>query len=339
MPERGIQGLIQTIVSLRQLQLQEAAQELQRQQVGISQGNLALAQSQRPLNTIAALQGVLGHTDNPAAFSSYAPQFAQMGGVGTDMMQNIISHTPAAAATTRDRAVQIGAGQVDLSRPAAFSALTGAGEGDLARDNLFAKMFGDTGDYYSSLPSDRKNPFVQGVLQKVGTGQSLTDAAKDVATSDYISHADKATRDLIAKIGLGQAPDASTDAQLRLGYERFRLDQRQFEFGAQMDELKLRAAAENSKHMLDAKAFEEVNNIIAHRSELLTNFMRNNPTMTPEGRRSYIEQLNAFNAQMRNAAPKIYGKGGTNEIADFPMDTDVSASGLFEFMRGRLRQP
>lgn len=339
MPERPLAGMIQTIVALRKLQLDEAAQQLQAQQIGISQGNLELAQSQRPLNTIAALQGVLGNTTNPGSFSPYAPQFAEQAGVDPAMINQFIGQTPAKTETTRAAAVQRGAARTDLSRPASYAALTGSGEGELTKDSLLAAIFGQTGDYYSSMQPEAREGFNKGVLQRLGTGQSLGEAAMDVAAEDFFKTATKETKDQIIAVGKGLAPSASEDAQIRLGWANYRLGRDRFTNDAAMDDLKTRASLQNARAQLDAKAFEEVNQLIMHRSELLTNMARNSATMTAEGIRSFADQLNAFNAQIRNAAPSIYGPQGTNPMADIPVDATLGATGFSDYLRARLAPP
>lgn len=350
MPDRPLAGMIQTIVALRRLQLDEAAQQLQQKQIAISQGNLDLAMSQRPLNTIGALQGVLANTDNPSAFAPYAPQFAGQAGVSPDMISQFIQHTPAAATTTRSRAVQSGAAKAggSLDQPAAYAAVAGATQGDLARDQLLSSIFGQAGDYYSSLTPEQKSPFVQGVLQRTATGQSMSEAAQDLAARDFFDRADQPTKDQIIKVGKGLAPSASEDAQIQLGWGNLRLGRDRMASDAALDTLKTKAALANAQGQLDAKAFEEVNQLITHRSELLTNMARNSATMTPEGIRSFAQQLNAFNAQIRNAAPQIYGTyrdtqgnmiRGSSYLEDIPLDATLSATGFSDYLRARLNTP
>ncbi len=357
--ERPLQGMIQTIISLRQLQLQEAAQQLQQQQIGISQGNLDLARGAAPLQGIAGLQGVLQRTDNPAAFSPYAPQIAQQTGMPADFVTQIMNQTPAATGTTQARAVQSGAAAAggSLNANAAAVNLAGAQPGEINRDRLLQSIFGQAGDVYSTMEPAAREGFLRGVIQRQGTGQSLSDAAEDLAVEDFLKRADaadaanktpNATKDQIVKIGKGLAPNASSDAQIRLGWANYRQNERQLQTTSALEQLRTRASLENARATLDAKAFEETNNILAHRNDLLNTMSRTGATATPEGIRAYAEQLNAFNAQLRNAAPTIYGTyrdaQGNVVVApgylhDIPIDATLTPSGIFDYLSGRLRQP
>jgi transcription initiation factor TFIID subunit TAF12 len=78
-----ISEVVRTIVSLRQLQLQEAAQQLARQQGQVS------AQS--------SFSSMLPGLDDPNALLPHLSQFAQTTGLPEDVLQTIVQHTPASS--------------------------------------------------------------------------------------------------------------------------------------------------------------------------------------------------------------------------------------------------
>jgi hypothetical protein len=68
----NIQGLIQTIIGLRDLQLREAAQDLQRRQ--------------QQVGAIGQFQSLAQQTSDPSQLSSIIPQFSQTTGVPSDVL-------------------------------------------------------------------------------------------------------------------------------------------------------------------------------------------------------------------------------------------------------------
>src|SRR2546423_800653 len=104
-----IQGLIQTIVALRDLQLREAAQQLQEQQLGISRGQENIAGQN-------SFQDLLKNMSNPQALSPHLGQFTGTTGLDQPTLAAMIGATPPAEATTRGAAVQRGAQQLGGSQ-------------------------------------------------------------------------------------------------------------------------------------------------------------------------------------------------------------------------------
>jgi hypothetical protein len=139
----NIQGLIQTIIGLRDLQLREAAQDLQRRQ--------------QQVGAIGQFQSLAQQTSDPSQLSSIIPQFSQTTGVPSDVLSTIAAATPASTASTKSRAVQSGARQLGGSQDvaAATTELTGMTPGSTARDKLYASLFGGTSDYYSNLTPEQ----------------------------------------------------------------------------------------------------------------------------------------------------------------------------------------
>jgi hypothetical protein len=325
----NIQGMVQTIVSLRQLQLSQAAQEL--------------ARRQQQAQGISAFQNVAQNTADPSSLASLLPQFSQTYGVGQDVLGGILSGTPPAGATTRSAALASGAKQLGGSQDvaAATTELTGMTPGSAARDQLLAHIFGGTGDYYSGLPAESQKTVQSEVLQQIASGQDIGSAAMSSATSDFMGRAPQQVRDRIIEIGRGLAPSASESAQQQLGWANYRLNQRTNEMQLALEDLRTRASLENARQQLDKGAFQEVNNLIDKRSELLQKMSSTSATLTDYGVQSFVDQFNAYNEQLRAAAPQIYGPKGTHALQDLPSGKSVGVRGFAEFLgpylQGKVR--
>lgn len=321
----NIQGLVQTIVSLRQLQLQQAAQDL--------------ARRQQQASGITSFQNVAQNTADPSQLSSLLPQFSQTYGVGQDVLGGILAGTPPSQAATRSRAVESGAKQLGGSQDvaAATAELSGLTPGAAARDRLMASIFGGTGDYYSGLPAESQRGFQEGVLQQVTTGQDIGSAAMSSAAADFMKRAPQATKDRIVEIGRGLAPSAPEAVQQQLGWANYRLSQRTNEMQLALEELRVRGSLTQAQSQLDKGAFQEVNDLIDKRSELLQKMSSTSATMTDYGVQAYVDQFNAYNQQLRAAAPEIYGPQGTHPLQDLPKGATAGARGFPEFLGAYLQ--
>jgi DNA-binding protein H-NS len=328
----SMQSMISTIVQLRQLQLAEQAQKLQEQQVGIQRMN-------EQSGATRDLSSMLPTMSNPQDLSPFADQFAQRTGLTPDVLRTIIGGTPASSSTTKSAAVQSGARQLggSLDVPAATQELTGQTPGAQAYDALRQELFHGATDYYNKLPDQGKTGFHQGVLQQVATGQDVGSAASSQAFADFMQRAPQDVKDQIAAIGKGLAPSADQTAQLQLGWAHERLQQRQTDMSLALEDLKVHAGIAEARSKLDKDAFQTTNQLVEKRSELLGNMAKNSSTMTEEGKRSFATQLNAFNEQIRQAAPTIYGPKGTHPLYDIPVDATVGAAGFGSFLSQYLQ--
>lgn len=324
----SIQGLIQTIIGLRNLQLQEAAQDLQRRQ--------------QQVGAIGQFQGLAQNASDPSQLSSIIPQFAQVTGVDEGVLGTIARSTPPTTATTKSRAVQQGAQQLSGSMDvaAASQELGGMSPGAAARDRLSAQLFGGTSDYYSNLTSDQQQGFQKGVLQATATGQDVGSAAMSAATADYIGRAPKETRDEIVRIGKGLAPSASEEAQLQLGYTRYRLDLRNIESSLAFEDIRTRAALMAAQNAMDKGAFQETNDLLNKKAALVESWTKNSGsgTLTPAGMQEFQQTMNSYNAQLRRAAPEVFGPQGQVPLQDFPTGTAPAASDFGQYLKSRMNQ-
>jgi hypothetical protein len=327
----GIQGLIQTIVMLQNLRSQQEATQLARERFGLEKRQTGA----QILGSV--LQGLPGYS-NPSQFvGQNVGELAELTGASPGFLQSAAAQTPPAVATTRAGAVQRGAQAAGgaLDQPAAYGAIAGTLPGGLEQDKFAADIFGGARGYLSELPDDQKQQFMARVAEKSGSGmspsQAMFDEAKMRMSPQELAQA--------VRIGADLAPGANADAQTRLGWARQRLDQRQFEWQSGLEEMKVRAAIEGKEREMGAQAFKETNDLITKRAEFLTNASKMSATLTPQGAESYINQINAYNAQIRAAAPTIYGPGAPNEIKDIPVGKNVSTISLTDAIMSYLMRP
>jgi hypothetical protein len=333
-----IQGFIQTILQMRQLQMQEQAQEIQRQQLGLSRQQFGLQRQNAQAGFMQGFQSMLPSLAQPTSMLPFVGEMAPKAGVSPEALTTMIQQTPASTATTRGRAVQQGA-TPGMAQPAAERELLGQTGAPLAQDRVLASIFGQVGDYYSNLPPERQQAISAGVLQRLSTGQDVGEAAMSEATADFMGRAPQEVRDQIVQIGKGLAPSAPQDAQERLGWANYRLNLRQFETSSLLDDLRTKAAISSRQGEFEAAAYKEINDVLNHRSALLSDMTKNAATMTPEGVRSYAQQLNAYNQQLRTAAPTIYGPQGTHPLQDIGIDKTTSATGFAPFLKAWTSSP
>lgn len=322
----GVQQLISMIVSLRQLQLQQAAQDLQRKQLG--------------LTAQGGLREQLSGMEDPNQMMAHIPELEEQTGLSPMMLSTIIGQTPPATATTRAGAARRGMQQVGgaLDPTIATREMTGALPGQLAEDDFMKSIVGGAEDYLMSLPPERRQPLYAGFLSRQATGMDVGSATRAAATADFFGSAPQDVKDRAVAIGAGLAPSASEDLQRELGWAGYRAQQRASEMGLALERLRIKASLDAAGQTTTGQAFRELNDLIQQRSELLTNMVRNSATMTPEGKASFVDQINAFNQQIRMLAPQVYGKGAPYEMQDMPKDATAGTTGLWQYFKQWLQQ-
>lgn len=316
-----ISELVRTIVSLRQLQLQEAAQQLAKQQGQVSaQGQFA---------------GMLPGLDDPSALQPHLDQFAASTGLPVDTLQTLISHTPAAAATTRSRIDQTAAAGMTpgQTQDAGMTDITGLTPGSYAADQLRKQLVSGAAHHYSTLSPGEQQGFHSGVLQQLATGQDVGAAASSQAVADFMQNATPEVRDQIVKIGKGIAPSASESAQLQLGFANYRNQMRATEANISNENLRTQAALMGAKASLSGKAFDDANTLLEKRDALLQFMTSKSAALTPAGVQSHAQTINSYNAQLRALAPGVFGPQGMVPLADFPANTTPGMTGIGEFLK------
>lgn len=302
----SVQDLIRTIATLKQLQLSEQAQALAREQLGVSK-------SSQQNQSLMGFQNLLQGSANPGELGSIVPEFTGSTGLSEGALSTIAQNT----------ASQLPRGAVKLP-------------GEIAEDNLKRLLYGHTTQYLNELSPEDRQPIVASTLQHIASGQDVGSAATSAAMADFFQRAPKETRDQIIAIGKGLAPSASDDAQIRLGWAKYRADVQQATASLANDTLRTQAALQTAASQMDAQSFKVANDLVEQRSKLLENMARGSATATSEGIRANAEQLNAFNEQLRQAAPGIFGKGGTHPLSDFKPDQTANAAGFLPFLSNWL---
>lgn len=321
--------LVRTIVSLKQLQLQEAAQKL--------------AQQQGQVSATSQFTGMLPGLDDPSSILPHLQQFSQTTGLDPATLQTLVEHTPAASATTRSRAVQTGAAAMSpdqtagVDQSAALTDITGLTPGAYASDQLRSQLTRGAAEHYHGLTPGERVGFHSGVLQQIATGQDVGAAATSQAMADFMGRASQEVKDQIAKIGKGLAPSASEDAQLQLGFANYRNQMRQTEGMLANESLRTQAALMAARSQLNGKAFDDANTLLEKRDALLQFMTKNSGTLTPAGVQTHAQSINAYNAQLRAVAPGIFGAGGAVPLADFPANTTPGMTGIGEFLKLQMQ--
>lgn len=317
MPAMTTPQLVQMIVSLRGLQLQEAAQQLQREQMGIA--------------GTSEFQNMLGGSMNPEQFSPYVSNFTDRTGLPADVLQTMIAQTPPKVETTRGGAAARGAqaaGQ-SLDLPTATTALTGMTPGQIPQDALSGILARGAADYYGAMSPQEQKGLHDAVLTKLGTGMDVGSATFAAAQEHFFkSNPSEAAR--AVEIGRGLAPNASETMQSQLGFANLRAQMRYQEGMLANETLRTQLALREGKSKLDGAAFTAADQLLEKRDALLQYLGKNSATVTKEGMQTFIEQLNGYNQQLRTIAPGVFGPGGSAPLADFPKGGSVGAQGLSE---------
>ena len=316
MPSK-VAELMQTIIGLKEVQVREQAQQLAEQMAPFQQ---ALVQS----NVLGARQNILQGMTDPNAVAPYVDQFAQGTGLDPNAMGAVIHGTAPSPSTVVGGAMSAGNAGGQFNEQAAAHGLTGQSVGDLSKDAFFKTIFGSAQEYLGQMPADQRQQFISGVVQRAGTGQSLTEAAIDQA----VMHLTPEERLQALKVGKGLAPSASEDAQIKLGYTNARIQDRQVtsQSAAQQLDAMVRMAEVNAR--LTGAKKDEVSNILIKRDELQQKLLTNSATLTDEGVQSTNAQLNGYNEMLRKMAPEIFGPKGTAPLIDIPQNKTLGTTGV-----------
>ena len=327
-----ISGLIQTIVSLKEIQQRDAAAKLAREQFGLQEQEFGLNQAKAQESTIAMLQDLAHNVTDQSQLEPLIGPLAKHTGLTEDAVSKVLHSTPSSVATTTAAAVQSGAKQLAGSAdvPAAQAALN-AQPGALALDELHHQIFSGAGGYLDELKT--KNPkayqdFNAQVAMKTGTGMSLGDAMIDSA----VQNLSQSERNQLVRIGKGLAPSASETEQLRVAWAGKRLEQRQLDQMAANEDFHNSLALSEARTKLSGEGFKTVNELLKEKRTAVQDFIKGGPTLTEQGIEQQRATINGINAQLRAIAPDIFGPGGTAEAKDLkPGETPGSTSMFLNF--------
>lgn len=331
MPGTG-QQLIQTLLSLRELQLRQQAADLatkefglrvqseqrqgeyqkgelamQERGLGIQQGQLDVAKGQGATDFLRTLTNTEQGMAHPEALTPFASQFAPRLGLDVPATQALM-------------------GGIAPSQTAATSGAIGA------QSHLEQFLNEAALKRLQGLPPDQQQPIVQGFLQRVATNQSLSDAAID-ATVNSLTEDEKKQALLVGK---RLAPNAAEDAQIRMGWANQRLEDRKLEVQASAMGLEHELGLLKLKDTAGENVYKEAAQALHEYRTLYEGMVRSSATLTPEGRAMGIRQLNAFAAQLQKLAPEVYGKEGTSPLPMIPPGTELAPTGFIDFVRTHM---
>ena len=329
----NIQGMIQTIVALRELQQRDAAHKLAREQFGLQQDQSRVANAATQAQIMQQFQGMLGGTQNPQAFLPFAEQFAGNMGYKPEVIQTLIQQMVPTTQTQRSGASRKAMQNEQTAAIAGEVEATGRGPEANAQGALLAQLFGGAQQQLQGMTPEAQQPLLAGVLQRLATGQSLTDAAID----QNVLRANPAEVTQARRIGMGLAPSAAQVMQDRLGWAGQTLGYHQLVANTAMQELGRRVEMMSASAKLKKDQTEEVDKILVRRDELRQRLMTSGATLTPEGYKDMIRQLNAYAQRLRTADPTTWGPRGTHPQVDLPLNTEIGATGLFPFLGAHLR--
>lgn len=320
-----VSGLVQTIIQLKELQQRDEAAALAREQFGLTR---AMSQEQ----AIGHFQDVLGNLSDPKALLPHVGEFAARTGFTPEALTTIINKTAPSVQTTLAGKVAKGSGAVpdDVS---AFKALAGILPSEMDKSDLMRTVFGGSTQYLHDMSDEERKDFLHGVLQNVGTGQSVGEAAVSAAMArmapEELSQA--------AKVGAKIAPSAGEDIQRQLGFQRLQLDKATALSDSALRELQIRAMMAENQGKLTGATLQMANELVQKRDQWLQFVSKGIATATPEGKKVYRDQLNAYNQQLRAIAPGLYGPTGTIPLTDIGENETTSATSFGDFMGAWLK--
>lgn len=319
MPSR-ISEMIQTIVSLQELQMRKQAQLLAQQQFGLQQQQFRAGQQQQSLTGLGQFQNLLQGSTNPQAFLPQVPQLAQNFGVDQTALQTVVETAAPAAATTQGVLAVRAAQDPTAALYGGRAAIGAPTPGEASRDELLGAIFSGARGAYGAMRPQEQSAFSSRVLERLGSGQTRGDVAME---QELLGLPPEARRQMLL-VGKGLAPGATDDAQLRLGWARYRLDYNQ-----------ALLAGRGKDGLTEGARFSQIEYVNKLRAELIDNLTKSGATLTPEGREIQRQTLNSYNMWLRILAPEVYGPQGTNPTMDLPQGRDISTnSALLRFLSG-----
>lgn len=320
----GTQSLINTIMMIRQLQAQDFAQQLQTQQQALDRQRLSIAQAAEA-NTEAATKSqiastgeqMLGHLGvlasslpDPKVLLPHVQDIANRTGLDAETIKTIFENAAPDVAATRNAAIARGVdasgGAIDV--PSAYAALTGGGQGATSLDQLHSTIFQGVQGYLQKLPPDQRKLFNAGVLQKIGTGQTLGEALND----QIFATLPPEQQQQAIQIGKGLAPSASEVIQARLGAGQLALQTNAQEVDAAYKTIQGQAALMEAQARLKGAAQEQAVQLIKQLTDYQQFLSKNSSTFTPQGQvevnggyNALIDKLSAIDPQVAKNFVKI----------------------------------
>lgn len=319
-----IQGMIQTILTIKQIQNQDAARALAERQFGLSEASTTE-------QVTSGLRALASSLPDPKVLLPHVQQLADRTGLPGDLLTDIFSNAAPSVDTTRSAAVARGARSAgtSLDQPAASVAITGQTPGGLQSDALQEILQRGAQDYYNTLTPERQQGFNAAVLTRVGKGQTMGEALQD----ELFAALPEDQQQEAIKIGKGLAPSADSVIQGRLGAARLKLEENSQAAESAARQLQLQIAQTEADARLTGTEHDKVINILKAISDQQEFMARNSGTFTPEGQVQQNAALNSFYAELRKIAPSV---GAIFE--DLPLDKTVTATSPFGAFMQKVRQ-
>lgn len=337
-PESPTGRLVATIFQLRQLQNQDAATKLAQQHYELAKQQLATNTQATHENQVTELSKLLTTMQDPTQLLPHIPELSQNTGFSQPFLQTLINQTQPSVETTKAGAVSKGAarGGEPLQDAAASANLTGGAlPGAVGEDALKKHFLPSVQKLYDGLDPKAKSMFDKGVLQKVGTGEDLKSATLGAAI-DQLSPEDKAK---YAKIGAGLIPNASEDAQIRLGWAQLNELTSRDAANSGNDAARISAMLAEAKMKLKGEQLDKVNAVLKDMAAHLQYQGNASSTFTPFGKRLNNLTQESYQEMLRQLAPNLFGPQGTIPLPTIPQDQDMTATGVFNGILQNLKKP
>lgn len=320
----GAQQLIQTILTIRGLQQQDATLALAREQFGLTKA----ATGEQMLGHIGALASSL---PDPKVLLPHIDSIAGRTGLDPETLRTIFSSAVPGEAVTKSDVVARGAKAAGpaIEQPAAYAGLVGQQPGQLQMDALSNLIFQGAHQYISGLPPEQRQTFNAGVASKVGMGQTLGEALND----QIFSHLPADQQADAVRIGKGLAPSAGEVIQGRLGAGNLALQQNIAAAEAAYHTMQVTAAMAEAKARLKGADLDKALSLIKNISDYQQFLTKNSGTFTEEGQVHNNAALNAMYKELQAVDPNV---GSLFEPVD--INKPLSATSPFGAFMQKVRQ-
>lgn len=320
----GAQGLIQTILTIRGLQQQDAAAALAREQFGLAKA----ATGEQMLGHIGTLASSL---PDPTVLLPHVQSIADRTGLDPATLTTIFSNAAPSEGVTKGAVVAKGvkaAGDA-INQPAAYSNLVGAQPGGLEQDAFHGLLARQATEWITSQPPEKQQMFKAGIASQLALGKSLGEATIDQTLAMMSPEEQKH----IVEIGKGLAPTAGDVIQGRLGAGKLALDQNVAAANAAYQTMQATAAMAEANARLTGKTRDEAQALIKQISDYQQFLTKNSGTFTEEGQVRNNAALNTMYMELKKIDPQI---GSLFEPV--PIDKPLSATSPFGAFMQKMRQ-
>lgn len=336
MPATTTKDLIQTIVSLRELQQRDEAAQLVRQQFQLQGQEFAFNQGVTQENLLSGIANLAGTVTDKNALHNLVPFLASRVGTSEDNLHQLINSVPRSTETTKAGVISRGVDKLGagLEAPAATAAMTGTLPGGLTQDEFQGMLTKSAQTWLAAQTPEQRDALNAQLFSQRALGKSLPEVINDHIYSTLPPEFQKQA----TLIGMKLAPDASSDLQHQLGTAQVNLEHdRLLEEGKDRD-IRLKLAFAEAQQKLDKDKVSLLGETLQHQATFLQDAAKNGSTLTPAGLLQYNATINGFNEQLRRVAPEIFGRkdpvtgqitGGTVQIPDLPLTGGgVGAQGM-----------